>query len=253
MNRRRLLALGALVLAASLAGCGFGASEIPEDRLAENASYDWNTSANATFNVTRSSYTVVLNVTNESMAVWQRDALEGEQPVQLRALKYRYPNGTVINGSHDNLTAKVKQEETTIVMPAGRGQVAYTASRKGKQFGTPTLTNGSHEVILPPGARVGIPLLSQVRPGNYNTSVQDNRMTVRWGNLSKGEKTINVRYYLQRDLLLFAALAIIAILVGGGGAFYYLRQIRDIEQRRDELGIDIEYEDDFDDGPPPGM
>lgn len=253
MRRKRLLALGALLVAATLAGC-FGSSEIPEDRLNENATYDWNTSANATFNISRSSYAVVVDVTNESMEVWQRDAIEGENPVRLRALRYRFPNGTVVNASHTNLSASVNGDRTTIKLPDDDGQVAYTASRSGKQFGTPSIVNGSYEVILPPNARVGIPLLSQVSPGNWNTSVEDDRMTVRWGSLSKGEKTITVRYYLQRDLLLFAGLAIVAILVGVGGGLYYLRQIRDLEAKREELGIDIDYEDDeFDDGPPPGM
>lgn len=254
-RRRRLLAIAALVLAASVAGCGLGSNEIDEDKLSEDATYEWNTSANATFNVTRSSYAVILNVTNESMEVWQRDALEGEQPVQLRSLKYRYPNGTVIDGSNDNLTATKETDQTTIEMPSARGQVAYTASRMGKTFGTPTVTNGSQEVILPPGARANIPLLSQVRPGNANKSVEDDRMTVRWGNLSKGEKSINVRYYLERDLLLFGGLGGIALLVGIAGFLYYRRQVQDMESRLDELGIDVDYDDDdFDDeGPPPGM
>ena len=253
MKRKRLLALGALVLAAAMAGC-FGSSEIPADRLNENATYDWETSANATFNISRSSYATVLNVTNESIEVWQRDAIEGETPVRLRALKFQFENGTVVRSNEtSNLTASTGNDRTTIEMPTNSGKVAYTATRSGKSFSTPVFVNGSHEVVLPPGARVGLPLLSQVGPGNWNSSVENNRMTLRWGNLTDG--TINARYYLERDLLLFAGLAVIAILVGAGGALYYLRQIRGLEAKREELGIDIDYEDDEfgDDGPPPGM
>lgn len=249
---RRLLALGALVLAATLAGCGFGSSEIPEEDLTENATYDWDTSANATFNLSRSSYAVVVNVTNESMEIWQEDALEGEQPVQLRALQYQYPNGTVVNASHANLSASTGQDKTTVEVPTDRGKIGYTASRSGKSFGTPVFAEGSHEILLPPGARVGIPLLSQTSPGNWNSTVENDRMTVRWGNLTDGNA--RVRYYLQRDLMLFGGLAVVAVLVGGVGALYYTRQIRDLEQRREDIDIDIDYDDDeFDDGPPPGM
>nr|WP_274326221.1 DUF5803 family protein [Halosimplex aquaticum] len=47
----------------------------------------------------------------------------------------------------------------------------------------------------------------------------------------------------------------ILTLVGIGGALYYLRQIRVLERRREEIGLDVETEtDEFDDdGPPPGM
>jgi hypothetical protein len=253
MRRKHLLALGALVLAAALAGCGFGSSDIPEDQLNEEATYDWDTSADATFNISRSSYATVVNVTNETVEVWQRDAIEGDNPVDLRALQYQYENGTVVNASYGNLSATRSGDRTQISVPEASGKVAYTASRSGKQFSTPVFTEGSHEVILPPGARVGIPLLSQANPGNWNSTVENDRMTVRWGNLSDG--TINTRYYLERDLLIFAALAIIALLVGTVGGLYYFRQIRGLEAQREEIDIDIDYDDDDfgDDGPPPGM
>jgi hypothetical protein len=253
MRRKRLLALGALVLAAALAGCGFGSSDIPEDQLNEEATYDWDTSADATFNISRSSYATVVNASNETVEVWQRDAIEGDNPVNLRALRYRYENGTVVNASHGNLSATRAGDKTQITVPEAGGKVAYTASRSGKQFSTPVFTEGSHEVILPPGARVGIPLLSQVSPGNWNSTVENNRMTVRWENLSDG--SINTRYYLERDLLIFAGLAAIALLVGTVGGLYYFRQIRGLEAQREEIDIDIDYDDDEfgDDGPPPGM
>jgi len=251
MNRRHVFALGALLVLAVLAGC-FGSSELPEDDLNEEASYDWNTSANATFNLSRSSYAVVVTVPNESIEVWGEDAIEGDTPVQLRALKFRYPNGTVVNASHDNLSASSDGDRTTIEMPTDEGQVAYTASRSGKSFSTPVVVNGSHEVILPSGARVGIPLLSQTNPGDMESSVSDNRQTLRWEELT--DETVSVRYYLQRDLLLFGGLGAIGLLLAIGGSIYYLRQIRTLEQQREEIGLDVDYDDDeFDDGPPPGM
>jgi hypothetical protein len=137
-------------------------------------------------------------------------------------------------------------------LPAEAGKVGYTARRSGKQFSSPVFLQGSHEITLPPGARIGIPLLSQAGPGGYNTSVTDNRMTVQWGNLTRG--SLSVRYYLQRDLLLFTGLVVFVVVVGAGGTLYYLRQIRRLEATREEMGIDVDYEDDpRDDGPPPGM
>lgn len=254
MRRRHLHALGLLVLVATLAGCGLGPTEIPEDRLTENASYDWDTNATVTFDISRSSYTAVVNVTgNSSLEVWRRDPIEGDNPVNLRSLKFRYRNGTVVNASATNLTATKEQDQTRIDLPAENGSVGYTAARSNKQFGSPAFVDGSYEIIMPPGARVGIPLLSQASPGGWSSNVSDNRMTIRWDNVTSGN--VNVRYYLQRDLLLFGGLLAIVIVVGAGGSLYYYRQLQDLRDQREELGLDVETEDDDvgDDGPPPGM
>jgi hypothetical protein len=43
-------------------------------------------------------------------------------------------------------------------------------------------------------------------------------------------------------------------LIGGGGLLYYRRQIEALREQREELGLDVETDDDeFDRGPPPGM
>jgi hypothetical protein len=101
---------------------------------------------------------------------------------------------------------------------------------------------------------VGVPLLSQVSPGNYTTTVEDGRMTIRWANRTDG--TLRVQYYLQRDLVLFGGLLLIGLAVAGGGSLYYWRQIRQLESRREDIGLDVEDEgedDPRDRGPPPGM
>jgi hypothetical protein len=107
-------------------------------------------------------------------------------------------------------------------------------------------------MVLPPSARIGVPLLSQAGPGGYTTAVAGDRMTVRWEGVDGG--TVRVRYYLQRDLMLFGGLAVLVLVVGVGGALYYVREIRTLEQRRKEMGDEVEYDDDpRDRGPPPGM
>lgn len=252
--RRRALALGGVLALALLAGC-LGPTEIPDDQLASNATYDWDRGADASYELSRSSYTAVFNASNRStLSVYDRDALGVEAPVDLSALRYRFANGTVVapNGTA-SLSATLEQRRTVIRLPATDGHVAYTASRSGKQFTTPVVVPGSQTVTMPPGARVGVPLLSQVSPGEHTTSVTDNRMTVTWGDVDDGALTVH--YYLQRDLFLFSALFIVASIVGVGGLIYYLRQLRQLESIREDIGLDVDTEDDEfgDDGPPPGM
>jgi len=253
MNRRVLAGL-ALLAVVLLAGCLGGPSEIPEEDLTGNATYDWETNATTTFDLSRSSYTTVVEIQNRTeLTVWRRDELGSESPVDLQALQFRFENGTVVNATHDNLSATRSQDETVIELPAENGSVGYSASRTGKRFGSPAFIEGSYEVVLPPSARIGVPLLSQASPGGHSTSVTGNRMTVRWVEVSGG--AINVRYYLQRDLLLFGGLVALVVVVGGGGTIYYLREIRTLEKQREEIGVDVDYDEDdpHDEGPPPGM
>jgi hypothetical protein len=253
MTSRRVHAALALVAVLLLAGCFGGPSEIPEEDLTGEASYDWETNATATFNLSRSSYTTVVEIQNRTeLTVWRSDRLGTDSPVDVEALQFRFENRTVVNATHGNLSATRTGDNTVISLPAENGTVAYTAGRTGKRFSAPVFVEGSYELVLPPSTRIGVPLLSQASPGGYSTDVTDDRMTVRWPDLSDG--TLTVRYYLQRDLLLFGGLAVIVIVAGGGGTVYYLYQIRILEERRKAMGDDIEYEDDIgDDGPPPGM
>lgn len=257
MNGRHVLAAALVVALVGTGGCTslFGPGQPDPSQLAANATYDWDTEATTTFNITRSQYTAVVDVENRSwVVVYQRDELGTDQPIQLRALKFRYPNGTVVNSTHGNLTARNQGQRTNITLPAEGGTVAFSASRpNAKRFSTPVFVEGSHAVVLPPRARVGIPLLSQVSPPRDSVNVTDNRMTVRWNEVQRGP--VVVRYYLQRDILLFGGIGSILALVGIGGALYYLRQIRVLERKREEIGLDVETgDDDFDDdGPPPGM
>lgn len=254
MRGRHGLALAALLVVVLLAGCSFGSSEIPTDDLNQNATYDWDVNATATFDISRSSYAAVVNVTNSSeLDVWRRDPIEGDNPVNLRALQFRHRNGTVVNASTGNLSATRTQDSTQIALPASEGLVGYTASRSAKQFATPAFVSGSYEFVLPPGARIGIPLLSQAGPGGWTTTVEDDRMTVRWANVTSG--AVSVRYYLERDILIFGSLAAVVLVAGAAGTLYYRRQLQKLKGKREELGLDVETEDDDigDDGPPPGM
>lgn len=251
MNRRRL-ALGGLVVVLVLSGCA-GSTQVSEEDLSGDAEYDWETSETVAVEVSDASYRTVVNLTNAStLEVFQRDALGGDGAVRISALQFRYPNGTVVNASEGNLSATLEAERTQISLPAEAGKVGYTAERVGNEFALPVFAEGSYSVRLPPSTRVGVPILSHADPGGYETSVANDRMTLQWDSLSDGG--ISVRYYLQRDLWIFGGIAVVSVTLGVGGLVYYLRQIRDLEEKREELGLDVDYEDDpTDDGPPPGM
>ena len=251
MNRRTL-ALGGLLALLVLSGCA-GSTQVSEEDLSADAEYDWETNATVAVDVSDASYQTVVNLTNTStLEIYQRSALGGDGAVRISALQFRYPNGTVVNASEGNLSATLEAERTQINLPAEAGKVGYTAERVGNQFTLPVFAEGSYSVRLPPSTRVGVPILSHADPGGYETSVADDRMTLRWNDLSEG--AISVRYYLQRDLWIFGGIAVISVTLGVGGLVYYLRQIRQLEKKREELGLDVDYEDDpTDDGPPPGM
>jgi len=260
MNRRLVLAVGLVALLAGLAGCTsfFGPGQPDPDELSANASYDWDTNATTTYNISRGSYTAVVEIENRSsLVIYQRDELGTDQPLTPRGLQFRYENGTVIttNGTGSSpLSAETEGQRTNITLPGTAGQVAFSANRpNAKRFATPVFVEGSHEIILPPRTRVGIPLLSQVSPGADSTDVPNNRMVIHWNDVQRGP--VVVRYYLQRDILLFGGIGSVLAVVGILGALYYYRQIRSLEKRREEIGLDVETEDDDlgDDGPPPGM
>jgi len=261
--QRRHLALLAVLALVGLAGCTglFGPEEVDADKLNENASYDWETETNATIEINRTSYKAVYELEdNSSFTIYDRDDLGREQSVDVSALRFRFDNGTLISPANSSLSAERTGQSTVIRLPDNSsGQVAYTAPRNGKSFSTPTYLNGNtYTVRLPPGARVGIPLLSQVTPGGYETSVDEstNRMVVQWDEPVTGQ-AIRLRYYLERDLLIFGGLGAVAVAVGTVGTVYYWRQLQAVRRRRQEAGIDLEEDidddDPRDDGPPPGM
>jgi len=57
-----------------------------------------------------------------------------------------------------------------------------------------------------------------------------------------------------QDLYLLGGVAGVAAIVALGGLLYYYRTIRAAQQEREEVGLDVEVDDDeFGDDPPPGM
>ncbi|TSD15758.1 hypothetical protein DP107_00830 [Haloglomus irregulare] len=287
---RRRLVVAAVLLGALLAlsGCNtvLGPGPVQEGELAADPGtpYDWDTGVDGYLEVNKNNYTAVYEVANRTtgsteagedftMELYTRDALGTDQPLDPSSLQFRYENGTVLRyqGTDDGATlVMVKNGETTDVpdeklavsksrrrttvqLPTNRsGQLAFTAPKNGKQVATPTFIEGSYEMALPEGARVGLPVLAQVQPSRSGTELADNRVHVKWDSVTRASSVI-VRYYLVRDLYLFGGLVALMLLVGIAGAGYYYLQIRETVQRREEVGIDIDIDDDDDRDPPPGM
>ena len=256
-RRRRLLAVAGLALLVFLAGCSvFGGGEIDEEDLLGEQDYDWSANATATYDlsVSSSSYTAVLRVENRStLEIHRSNVFTGDDAVSIEALQFQFQNGTVVNATHTGLNATEGSDETVIGLPAEDGKVAWTASRSGKQWSTPVFVDGSHQVHLPESTRVGVPFLSQTSPSADRSTVEDDQMTLFWE--EPDSSSISIRYYLVRDLYIFGAIAIGGLVIGVGGSVYYVRQIREAQQKREEVGLDIDYDDDDfgDGGPPPGM
>jgi hypothetical protein len=255
MNRR-ILAVIALAALVFLAGCSaLGGDDIDEDDLLENRTYQWDSNTTAVYNLSvgSDSYTAVVSVGNKSeLSVYQTTAFRGDQSIGIRSLQFQFKNGTIVNATHANLTASRGSDETTLELPARNGTVAWTSGRDGKQWGTPAFVEGSYRVELPESARVGIPFLSQVNPNPDRSTVENDQTTLYWDEV---DSSISVRYYLVMDLYIFGSIALIAALFGVGGTVYYLREIRAAREKREDVGLDVEYDNDDvgDDGPPPGM
>ncbi|WP_336002564.1 DUF5803 family protein [Halorientalis halophila] len=254
MKRRRALGLVALVALVALSGCSvLGPGEPDAESLGKNVTYDWSSDANASIDVNDTRYTVVLRVEDrQHVELYQRDALGTEHPLEIEGLKFRYANGTVRNLTAEDVELTRRRANVTVAEENVTGQIAFASPHNGKSFAMPTFVKGTYEMTLPDRARVDVPILAQVSPGDYETRMTDGRVTIAWDDVET--RSLSVRWYLDRDLWLFGGLLAIALLLGGGGAIYYLRQIRALEDRREEVGLDVDTGDDVgDDGPPPGM
>lgn len=291
-RRRRVAALALLGLLIALGGCStvFGPGPVQEGQLAQDPpddGYEWEADADGYLEVNRGNYTAVYRVanrttgsreqgTNFSMEIYTRDALGTDQPLDPTALQFRYENGTRLryvtqeeggdanlvavapNGSQRNvpdgkLAVEKSRRRTTISLPTNEsGRLAFVAPKNGKQVSSPTFVQGSYEMVLPREAAIGLPVLAQVQPSRDSAEPIDGRVHVRWANVERA-RTVLVRYYLERDLLLFGGLVVLMFVAGAGGAAYYYFQIRETVQRREEVGLDVDVEDDDGKGPPPGM
>lgn len=264
MNRR-LLAILALVSLFALSGClgGFGAlggGPAGDDQLDEppDTDYGWDADADVHIVVTSdTTYRAVYNVSadgGEQIKLAEGGFLGTDTPVSIRSLRYRYPNGTVINGSaFGEHGGSVGTQDNALVIepPSEEGQLAYSGDSTPKQFTHPIAVDGSYQVVLPEGREASVPLFGRIVPSPDSKATVDDRVTVDWTNPS-GER-LSVRFYLPRDVQLFGGLFVGVLGVAIAGFVYFRRKIQQLQQRREEMGLNIDIDQDDDDGPPPGM
>jgi len=262
MNGRTRVFLGivGLVGLLALAGC---LSPVSDADLAENATYDWESDANASYRLYAGNYTAVIDIQDrESLELSLPDGLGSRQPIPISALQFRYPNGTVIDGAgieRRNGSISRNRDRVLVTLPAdappgGGGKLAFTADSTPKRFTLPVFVEGSYEVVLPPDRRVEVPVFGSVSPGGYATERIDGQTHIAWDEVTG--RSVIVQFYLQRDLYIFGGIAAALVVIGLAGLAYYRRKIEALRKQREELGLDVEKDDDDDEfrrGPPPGM
>lgn len=237
---RRLLAVGGLVALAVLAGCTgpFGSGEVDREALSANETYDWDAPADSTLTIERDGILAVYAVANRSsVEVYGFQRFNNERAIDPVALRFRYPNGTVVGP--EAMTVSKADGRTTIGLPAAEGQVAMTLPKTGKRVRIPVVAEGSHEVVLPENAHVRYFLLGRVAPRADDRFVgPDGRVHLRWEEVT-GDRLV-VEYYLERDLVIFATVLTVGSALLVGGLVYFWLQLRELRERRQQVA----WEDD---------
>lgn len=265
-SRRRLLlavvALAALTLGAGCLGYVTGGGEVDDATLDREPAepYAFDTDRDAHLVVTsEANYRAVYNVSQrDELRLYRETGYGTEEPIDLRAFRVQYADGEVVNGSafrsHGGEVERTT-DEVWVRFPADRDAdaVAFTASSTPKRFVTRVPVDGSVEVVLPPDRRMDFFLFGNVVPGGYETEISGEQQHIVWDEFS-GDRVI-VQFYLERDLVIFAAAFAVAAVIAMAGFYYYRRRIERLERQRKEMGLDVEEEiDEYDDDePPPGL
>lgn len=239
MNRVHLLPL-ALALVVVTSGCLGGFGGISEDQLCEDATYDWDTDANATYRISPdNSYTAVYEVNDSSsMELHSRDGLGNDEPLEIESVKFRAENGTVYDC--EDVEVETTRHETVVEFPAENGQFAYTAESRPKRFVTQRFVDGPHEVVLAPNREVSNPIFGSVSPDVDDTERVDGRLHLRWEDPDSNR--IVVQYYLDRDVPLFFGIVALAGVGAIIGFAYYYRLLQGLKRKREEAGIELDDE-----------
>lgn len=266
MSRRALAALalvGLVFTSGCLGGLGGigGGGPMDEARLDESPSgeYQWDASSDVHITVTAdANYRVVYDVGadgfGDRLNLSNTDTLGTKRPLTISSLRYRYPNGTVINGTALEANGGdlyTESNELRVVPPADEGKLAFSGESTPKRFALPVFLEGSHTVVLPENRRTEVPLFGQVVPQPDEKRMVGNQVVLYWADLTA--PSILVRYYIQRDILIFGGLAGGLTLVAAVGLLRYRRELKRLKTTREELGPTVDVEDDGDDGPPPGL
>lgn len=254
-NRRLLLAVAVVALLATLAGCSTFFGGLSDEQLDREGDYADLRERNATVAVdietggitSSGEFRAVYDLEDTEALALYRSRFYREEPLDVRAVRYWYPNGTEVTGSE--LDVEQGRSSTEIRVPDGNGTLAFTADAGDKSFTLPAFVAGSYDVTLPEGHRTTAFLLGDVRPGGYEREIEDDRERLRWEEV---DGTVSLQYYRARDVPLFLGLVAVVVTVGGAALGVTYRKVKRLQRKREELGLDVELEDD-DRGPPPGF
>ncbi|NKE35895.1 hypothetical protein GWG54_08690 [Natronococcus sp. JC468] len=256
MNRRLALAAIAVALLAMTAGCSAIFGGISDEELDRDQEYDDLRDGDADVAVdvesgsflTSGEFRAVYDLNETEELSLYRSSLYREEALDVHSVRYWYPNGTEVTGSE--LEIEQGRSSTDVAVPDGNGTLAFSGDTGSRTFQLPAYVSGSYEVTLPAGYRTTNFLFGDVSPGGYEREIVDDRERLVWDEV---DSTISLRYYQTRDVPLFAGLVGAVVLLGGAGMLYYYRKVQRLQQQREEMGLDVELEDDSDDGPPPGL
>lgn len=266
MNRRHALLLVAVVALVASAGClGYvrGGGTIENATLDQDpkTDYVWDSDRDVYVDVgSEATYRAVYNVSDrDELELYAESGYGTKEPLDLRAFRYQYANGTVINGSEFRARGgEIEQTTDQLWVRFGddmdEGKLAFSGDGSPRRFILQTYVDGSYEVVLPEGYTTDFWLFGHVSPRGYEVTTEDGRQHIVWEEVTA--EAVLVQAYRQRDFWIFVGIAIVATGIAVGGLLYFRRQLKELRARRQSLGLDVEeeydeYEDDRD-GPPPG-
>ena len=254
MNRRFALAVATIALLAVSAGClGYatGGGEVTNETL--NAEppreYDFDTNRDAAFELsTDARYTVVYSIGDrEELRLFEQTPYAGDQPMEFEALRYRYPDGDVINGSEFRARGgEVEQttDETWIRFAddmAG-GKLAFAGAGSPRRFTMRAYVEGSYAVTLPPDFSTEVPIVGHVSPRDHEVETVGDRDRVVWEEVTGG--SVVVQSYREGDLVVFGVILVVAAAAAVAGTLYFRRQLEALREQRRDLGLSVNEDDD---------
>ena len=256
MNRRHVLAVLAVGLLVTMAGCAAIFGGISDEELDREQEYDDLKDRDADVVIDVESGGIVgggefravydLNDTDE-LSLY-RTSFYREVALDIHSVRYWYPDGTELTGSE--LEVDQGRSSTEIRVPDGNGTIAFSGGAGTRTFNLPAYTEGSYEVLLPDGYRSSNLLFGASGPSGYEREVVDDTERLYW---EHNDGTINLRYYQPRDIAVFVGVVGVSVVLGGAGIAYYHRQVKRLQEKREEMGLGVDIDDDSDRGPPPGF
>jgi hypothetical protein len=251
MNRK-LLALVALAALATSAGClayVTGGGTIDDETLDEEPPrpYAWNSSAGVHVTLTEDARFLAVYRINDSLSLYRNDGLGGQNAIPVSAVRFRYPNGTVVDGStYRARGGRVERTRDSVEVglpnDTARGAFAFTSESTPKRFALPAYVTGvSYEVVLPPDRRVEVFPFGNVKPGGFEVRESGDRRVVHWDSVES--ESVLVQFYLQRDLYIFGGIVAVLSVVTLLGVLYYRRKIERLQRRREEMAPGVDDDD----------